>query len=91
MHNISFWIKETDPKKLQLLLNKALEIGEFKVLKYIDYHFEPFGFTGLWLLSESHLAVHTFPEESRTYIELSSCVKKPYLRFISYMTKQDLK
>jgi S-adenosylmethionine decarboxylase len=24
-------------------------------------------------LAESHLAIHTFPEEGKTYIELSSC------------------
>ena len=34
---------------------------------------EPEGYTALWLLGESHFAIHTFPEEQKTYIELSSC------------------
>lgn len=87
MHNVSFWVSETNPEKLQLLLNRGLKKSGFNVLKFIDYHFEPFGFTGLWLLSESHLAVHTFPEENRTYIELSSCVAAPYYSFLKYINK----
>ena len=38
--------------------------------------------TALFLLSESHFAIHTFPEENTTYIELSSCIKLPFDNFI---------
>ena len=31
------------------------------------------GHTGLWLLSESHLALHSFPEVSSLTIDLHSC------------------
>jgi S-adenosylmethionine decarboxylase len=34
-------------------------------------------------LSESHFAIHTFPEEGQSYIELSSCVFEPFLKFVS--------
>jgi S-adenosylmethionine decarboxylase len=37
----------------------------------------------LFLLSESHFAIHTFPEEGQSYIELSSCVFEPFLKFVS--------
>lgn len=45
--------------------------------------FDPFGYTCLILLSESHLAIHTFPERGKAYIELTSCVHDPFYRFIS--------
>ena len=49
----------------------------------MEHYFTPYGYTALFLLAESHFALHTFPEENKTYIELSSCVKKGfYYRFV---------
>ena len=50
--------------------------------KVLLEHFEPIGYTALFLLSESHFAIHTFPEHNQTYIELTSCVKKQFDYFI---------
>jgi S-adenosylmethionine/arginine decarboxylase-like enzyme len=76
------WIEETDPYKLKDKYDKILKDSGFGILKYVEHYFEPFGYTGLWLLSESHFAIHTFPEENISYIELSSCVEKQYINFI---------
>ena len=48
----------------------------------MDHHFSPQGYTALWLLTESHFAVHTFPEFGRSYIELSSCNLEFYQAFL---------
>ena len=48
--------------------------------------FYPYGYTKLYLLSESHFAIHTFPEEKLAYYELSSCNKKYYDRFVSALS-----
>jgi S-adenosylmethionine decarboxylase len=37
----------------------------------------PGGVTGLYLLSESHLACHTFPEEGRATFNLYCCRRRP--------------
>lgn len=71
--NLSGWINHTDADYLKTVLNELLEKSTFKVLNYAENRFSPYGFTGLWLLAESHFAVHTFPENDLTYIELSSC------------------
>ena len=52
------------------------------MLDVLEHHFEPQGYTALYLLAESHFAVHTFPEFGRTYYELSSCNMEYYVRFI---------
>ena len=52
-----------------------------------EHPFNPQGYTALWLLSESHFAVHTFPEFGKSYIELSSCNLEYYQKFLS-MTKE---
>jgi len=82
MHNHSAWIDETDPKVLHKYFSKMLKIAGFDVLSMTENHFKPQGYTSLYLLSESHFAIHTFPEHNRTYIELSSCVKQPFDKFL---------
>lgn len=89
MFNYNGWITETNPHKICKHFNSLLLQSNFKVLKTISHHFKPFGFTGLWLLSESHFAVHTFPEENKTYIELSSCVKTQFDKFIELNNKSE--
>jgi len=80
------WITEIDSKKLHPKFHNLLERSGFTVIKYIEHYFEPYGYTALYLLAESHFAIHTFPEESKTYIELSSCSKQLFDRFMGNLT-----
>ena len=89
IYNHAVWIKEIQPKVLKEKYSKLLNESGFKVLEVSEKHFEPFGYTALFLLSESHLAIHTFPEEGTTYIELSSCIAEPFYDFINNTTKWD--
>jgi S-adenosylmethionine decarboxylase len=79
--NKNGWVKETDPTKLKNNFSELLGLSGFDILNFIEYYFEPQGYTALWLLGESHLAIHTFPEEGKSYIELSSCNEDYYLYF----------
>lgn len=82
MYNYNNWIKETNPILLYNYFNILLLQSGFKIENYIEKHFKPHGYTSLFLLSESHFAIHTFPEENKSYIELSSCVKIPFDNFL---------
>jgi S-adenosylmethionine decarboxylase len=82
MHNYSDWVNETNPSKLKAQYTGLLKSSGFEVLNIMEKHFKPYGYTALYLLGESHLAIHTFPEHKTTYIELSSCVQKPFYNFI---------
>ncbi|MCF8372492.1 MAG: S-adenosylmethionine decarboxylase [Bacteroidales bacterium] len=73
IYNFTAWVNECDPAKLQDGLDLLVEQSGYTVLNKMEHHFEPQGYTCLWLLAESHLAVHTFPENGKSYIELSSC------------------
>lgn len=84
--NYSEWIAETNPQKIKTLFDNLLLRSGFNVIDCSEHHFNPQGYTALWLLSESHFAVHTFPEFGKSYIELSSCNLEYYQRFIE-MTK----
>ena len=80
--NYSAWIAETNPQKIRNIFDLLLVESKFNVLSVMDKHFQPQGYTALWLLSESHFAIHTFPEFNKTYIELSSCNLEYYQTFI---------
>lgn len=82
MYKHSEWIAETNPFVLRKYYDKKLKDAGFGVITFVEYHFEPHGWTALWLLSESHFAIHTFPEEEKSYVELSSCIEKPFNDFI---------
>ena len=90
MFNYQNWVEETNPFELRKKYDNQLKESGFGVLSFIEYNFEPQGYTALWLLSESHFAIHTFPEEGKSYIELSSCIEKQYLRFMELESIQQL-
>lgn len=81
----SGWVNQTDSAFTRHTLERMLHYAGFKVLDYIEYEFDPFGYTGLWLLAESHLAVHTFPEENKSYVELTSCNETKFETFIKQL------
>ena len=81
--NFNKWITETDPDALTALFDHLIAAAGFHVLEVVEHHFEPFGYTKLYLLGESHFAIHTFPEEQKTYIELSSCNEAMFNTFVA--------
>lgn len=89
MNNWNFWINETRPDVLYSKFKKMLLESGFKICGECINFFNPFGFTALFLLSESHFAIHTFPEENKTYLELSSCVDVPFENFVKKIKKDN--
>jgi S-adenosylmethionine decarboxylase len=73
VYNFQEWISITDPDVLKEAFSGLLAYSGYNVLNYMEHLFPNGGFTSLWLLAESHLAIHTFIEEQKTYIELSGC------------------
>ena len=49
------------------------KVHEFSILQECDHSFTPIGCTFLFLLSESHLSVHTFPEKNYIAFDLYTC------------------
>ena len=64
-----------DNKCIIELMNEIIELYNLTVLKKILYPFSPYGFTGIYLLSESHLSFHTWPEHNKICIDLFTCGK----------------
>lgn len=81
VYNFQEWISITDPEVLKEGFSGLLAYSGYHVLNYMEHLFPNGGFTALWLLAESHLAIHTFIDEQKTYIELSGCNKAMNKKF----------
>ena len=80
--NFSSWITYSSYHQLKTDVEGLIIGSGFTVLKFIDHAFDPQGYTALWLLAESHCALHTFPEEQKAYLEISSCNSEMYVNFV---------
>ena len=79
------WVESTDSAQLRRHLASVLDQAGFTTVGFNEAHFEPHGYTAVWILAESHLAVHTFPEASRSYCELASCNREKFVAYLSLM------
>ncbi|MCT4588655.1 MAG: S-adenosylmethionine decarboxylase [Carboxylicivirga sp.] len=87
IYSLKGWVKLIEPDALKFVFDAALNKAEFKVLNYNEHHFPLNGFTGFWLLAESHLALHSFAESGWCYIELSSCNEEKTKVFLNYCNR----
>lgn len=75
------WFSSTNRNSILEICNQLLQDAEFTSLNFIEHFFQPQGYTALWLLAESHLAIHTFPEHNTTFLELCSCSQEKLDKF----------
>jgi S-adenosylmethionine decarboxylase proenzyme len=60
-------------KPLQVLMERAALEGGATILHAYFHPFAPCGVTGFLLLAESHLSVHTWPEDRFAAFDIFSC------------------
>lgn len=61
------------PTLLTDLLDRICQTYDYTILQKSQHIFEPQGFTTLYLLSESHISIHTFPENNYAAIDIYTC------------------
>ena len=54
-------------------LLSACKVGNLSVLNENFHQFKPYGITGLILLSESHISIHTWPENGYAALDIFTC------------------
>jgi S-adenosylmethionine decarboxylase len=63
--------------KLKKIMDSICEKYDFNVLQKIEHQFEPQGISIIYLLSESHITIHTFPEKKYIAFDLYTCREYP--------------
>lgn len=78
-----------DSKKIEKLLLAAVKKAKSTPLKTIIYKFSPQGVTGVVLLAESHIAIHSWPEINYLAIDIFTCGDKSRpLKALEYLRGQ---
>lgn len=74
--------KLDDLKYILSVFDEVVSKSKMTVLNVSHSVFTPQGITALYLLSESHLSIHTWPEDNYTSIDLYSCGDTSYFHEI---------
>lgn len=88
-----FWSGKTieDPKELGELLFEAAKKAGNTPLNFAFHKFQPQGITGVLLLAESHIAVHSWPELNYLAVDIFTCGKKTFPEKALKYLKEKLK
>lgn len=61
------------PGNLKGLGDKCLEKAGMHIVKFTRHDFQPQGSSLIWVLSESHFTIHTYPEHNYLSIDCYTC------------------
>jgi len=62
-----------DPAVLERALREGVRAGAFTLFHIASAKFHPQGATAAAIVGESHLALHSWPEERRLFVDIASC------------------
>jgi len=62
-----------DSTKIKELFDNICKKYNYTILNRMEHIFEPQGITILYLLSESHISIHTFPERNYAALDIYTC------------------
>ena len=60
-------------EELKKMMDDICEQNQFTILSKTHHSFTPQGTTILYLLSESHISIHTFPERHYAAMDIYTC------------------
>ena len=65
------WLDDADA--LRAALAEAVSAASFTHYQTVAQRFEPQGVTACAIVGESHVALHSWPEEGRLFVDVASC------------------
>ncbi len=65
----------SDVKEVQRVLIDAAKVAEATVIEVVFHEFSPFGISGMVVIAESHLSIHTWPEYGYAAVDIFTCGK----------------
>lgn len=72
-----------NPTLIKEHMNEAAKIANATIVESVFHHFNPYGVSGAVIISESHLAIHTWPEYGYAAVDVFTCGDKidPWIAF----------
>ena len=62
-----------DLESLEVAMNDAAAASKATIIKSVFHQFSPQGVTGVVVVAESHLAIHTWPEHGYAAVDFFTC------------------
>lgn len=75
IHGCDFEILNNVKKVEEIMVNAALDAGA-EIREVVFHKFSPQGVSGVVVISESHLAIHTWPELGYAAVDVFTCGDK---------------
>ncbi|MGE5381435.1 MAG: adenosylmethionine decarboxylase [Methylocystaceae bacterium] len=72
IYGCSFEILNDVERVEEIMINAALEAGA-EIREFVFHKFSPQGVSGVVVISESHLAIHTWPELGYAAVDVFTC------------------
>jgi S-adenosylmethionine decarboxylase proenzyme len=66
-----------DVKRIEALMTEAARAARCKIITSVFQPFEPQGVTGVVVVEESHLSIHTWPEHGYAAVDFFTCGQSP--------------
>jgi S-adenosylmethionine decarboxylase len=66
-----------DLEGIKQVLNTICENENYAILGVLEHRFEPQGLSIVYMLSESHISIHTFPERQYIALDIYTCREYP--------------
>jgi S-adenosylmethionine decarboxylase len=63
-------------REVKKLLCKAVAQGGGTIVKAVFHNFSPYGVSGVVVITESHVTIHTWPEYGYAAVDIFSCSEK---------------
>ncbi len=60
-------------REVKSLLCGAVRQGGGKIVKALFHNFSPYGVSGVVVITESHVTIHTWPEHAYAAVDIFSC------------------
>jgi S-adenosylmethionine decarboxylase len=78
-------------EELKNMFDYICKTYDYNILNKADYVFSPQGITMIYMLSESHISIHTFPEKNYAAMDIYTCREYPnndvYIEIQEYLKK----
>ncbi|AAL82054.1 adenosylmethionine decarboxylase [Pyrococcus furiosus DSM 3638] len=65
-----------DPNKIREIFLEAAKVGNMEVKASYFFKFSPMGVSGVVIVAESHISVHTWPEKGYAALDVYTCGEK---------------
>lgn len=78
----------SDPKRIEQIFTNAAKRANMTVKASHFFRFNPAGVSGAVIVAESHISIHTWPEEGYAAIDVYTCGKSDPERAVDYILKE---